>query len=396
MNKGIIYLIQPAELVGTTRYKIGCSKTNDLKRCNNGYKNGSRYLCIMECVNPLILENIIKEKFNTKFTLIAGREYFEGDELNILTEFMAIVMEYIKKKDNNNDNYDDNINEYGSDSASDNDNNLDNINIISEIFVNYKDDEEFGGNKQLIKIIITHDDHIIIKFIYDKCIEKIDVNIKLDLYMENYIGQLITNNIIVNNEIYDLNNIVFLNKLNNYKKKINVYNSEDMIQMDIEFNKKFSSIFTNINYMLFSNTIINNDIYCNTYNFSDDKCLSIHVDLINYNTNIKIFEINQIYFSGNYLRQYIPYCIDYNKYNYIIINRDYKYIGIDNVQAELDDYIGREYLFDDGCKPWCEDENDRIINLQKILKKYNEIILNKICLNTNNETAKILSHIQRL
>ena len=25
MNKGIIYLIQPCELVGTNKYKIGCS-----------------------------------------------------------------------------------------------------------------------------------------------------------------------------------------------------------------------------------------------------------------------------------------------------------------------------------------------------------------------------------
>lgn len=29
MNKGIIYLIQPYELVGTLRYKIGYSKNSD-------------------------------------------------------------------------------------------------------------------------------------------------------------------------------------------------------------------------------------------------------------------------------------------------------------------------------------------------------------------------------
>ena len=52
MNKGIIYLIQPVELVGTNRYKLGCSKNTNLERCKKGYKNGSRYLSIMECDEP--------------------------------------------------------------------------------------------------------------------------------------------------------------------------------------------------------------------------------------------------------------------------------------------------------------------------------------------------------
>ena len=47
MNKGIIYLIQPAELLGTNRYKIGCSGKNSLDRCKKGYKIGSRYLSII-------------------------------------------------------------------------------------------------------------------------------------------------------------------------------------------------------------------------------------------------------------------------------------------------------------------------------------------------------------
>ena len=31
-DKGLLYLIQPAELVGTSRYKIGYSKNNDLNK----------------------------------------------------------------------------------------------------------------------------------------------------------------------------------------------------------------------------------------------------------------------------------------------------------------------------------------------------------------------------
>ena len=90
-NKGIIYLIQPAELLGTNRFKIGCSTKSDLSRCNS-YKRGSRYICILECDEPLKLEKQLKDKFNSIFTLIAGKEYFEGDEKIILNTFILTVM----------------------------------------------------------------------------------------------------------------------------------------------------------------------------------------------------------------------------------------------------------------------------------------------------------------
>ena len=88
MNLGIIYLIQPCELIGTKRYKIGCSSKNNLDRCINGYTKGSRYIYIMECSNPFILKNKIKKNFINKFKLIAGNEYFEGDEDDIIDEFI--------------------------------------------------------------------------------------------------------------------------------------------------------------------------------------------------------------------------------------------------------------------------------------------------------------------
>ena len=91
---GIIYLIQPAELVGTNRFKIGISKSNTLKRVKTGYKKGSRYLIIMEVRNPLKLENIIKTKFKNKYKLIAGNEYFEGKELEITKDFCKLFFEY--------------------------------------------------------------------------------------------------------------------------------------------------------------------------------------------------------------------------------------------------------------------------------------------------------------
>ena len=61
MSRGQIYLLQPAELVGTLRYKIGMSHNPSLDRCKNGYKTELRYLAIMECIDPLTLEKNIKK-----------------------------------------------------------------------------------------------------------------------------------------------------------------------------------------------------------------------------------------------------------------------------------------------------------------------------------------------
>lgn len=89
---GIIYLVQPAELVGTDRYKFGCSKKKTLDRVRNGYKKGTRYLHIAECEEPHKTEGKIKEIFNQKFKLIAGNEYYEGDESIMKTEFINLIM----------------------------------------------------------------------------------------------------------------------------------------------------------------------------------------------------------------------------------------------------------------------------------------------------------------
>ena len=100
-NCGIIYFIQPSELVGTNRFKIGCSKNPSLDRCNKGYRKGSRYICIMECTSPELLEHNIKNEFNKQFKLIAGTEYFEGDESIMLQNFIEIINKF--KSKNNKD-----------------------------------------------------------------------------------------------------------------------------------------------------------------------------------------------------------------------------------------------------------------------------------------------------
>ena len=89
---GILYLIQPAELVGTDRYKIGCSTKSTLDRVTTGYKKGTKILHVVECDNPFETEKILKKKFNKKFKLIAGNEYFEGNKEEMKKIFYSVVM----------------------------------------------------------------------------------------------------------------------------------------------------------------------------------------------------------------------------------------------------------------------------------------------------------------
>jgi len=99
MNIGIVYLIQPAEMFGIGRYKAGMSNSNTLDRCVNGYNKGSRYLCIMECSNPVNVERKIIQEFTQRFKVVSGKEYFEGDGSEMLQLFCKIVLECKKNND---------------------------------------------------------------------------------------------------------------------------------------------------------------------------------------------------------------------------------------------------------------------------------------------------------
>lgn len=48
-------------------------------------------------LNPYTLEANIKSAFNNKYKLIAGKEYFEGDEKDIINDFVQIVNDYNNK-----------------------------------------------------------------------------------------------------------------------------------------------------------------------------------------------------------------------------------------------------------------------------------------------------------
>lgn len=91
----IVYLIQPCELVGTARYKVGMSRVADLSRLK-AYKNGTRYLWICECDDALLLERKLIKEFNARYKLIGGNEYFEIDtsEIDMIRLFSDIVLRH--------------------------------------------------------------------------------------------------------------------------------------------------------------------------------------------------------------------------------------------------------------------------------------------------------------
>lgn len=89
---GYVYLLQPAELVGTCRYKIGISSKDNLNRLRS-YGCGTRYIFFLECEDFFGVERSLKREFGMekKIRLIKGKEYFEGDEKTILKIFMRVM-----------------------------------------------------------------------------------------------------------------------------------------------------------------------------------------------------------------------------------------------------------------------------------------------------------------
>jgi len=396
MNKGLIYLIQPSELVGTKRYKIGMSKSPNLDRCKNGYKKGSRYICIMECIEPLVLEENIKRQFNEKFKLIAGNEYYEGNEKDILNAFNNCVMDYnnlfIINKKNKKFDYEN----------SDEDADEIDINEIKKEFENYKEDIEFGGTKKLIKIYINQhhnrdsikrDDYIInFKYIYYKKLEEHNFHIdNINDYPFSYIKKIIDNKIIQNENIYDLNNNIFQKKINQYKKIYNnvIFSDETNKIIKKIKNQQLNSLEKNTIEYLFKIDSLINDIPCCSY-YNENSFLLYPFF---HNDEFKIYKLDGKYYDYLYLRKYIPYCIEFNKItkNYYVINRDYEYIGYNNIKSRkyIENDINenqndlewtRIFLFNDSNKPWINK-----INFKNYLKKYNNEKINAINFNIEDD-----------
>lgn len=86
---GILYLIQPTELLKTNTYKIGMSNSSTANRIKS-YGAKTILYRIAEVDDVVNREIKLIETFNKEFTLHKGNEYFTGD-----IEEMKNVFDYV-------------------------------------------------------------------------------------------------------------------------------------------------------------------------------------------------------------------------------------------------------------------------------------------------------------
>ncbi len=365
-----IYLCQLREHIKTNEniYKLGKTKQENLKRFKS-YPNGTILICQFKCINCDLIEKKLLILFKEKYELQKdiGNEYFKGSCSSMVDD----IYNYIKNENTN-------------DIIIDEDDEI----LIKKTFPNYKNDESYGGNKKLIKIKIK------LNKIYIYTIYNFNKNrfrskdfIILDWFKKNdddnsdYISKLINNNVIKNGIIYDFNNEKFINNLNKYKEKIKLSYTEINIEF-LELKYKKNIIYNT----LFTNCILNDKIFCDYMN----NTLYFHYDLnINDKENIYVVKINNIYYDYAFLRKYTPYFIEINNNEYYFYNRDYEVINKNNKIYSIDNFNGERKYFKSeiGILLYNDDNN---ILFKKYIKNINLEILNKDCMNMNDNTNYIL------
>ena len=94
---GIVYLVQDNKHLGTNRYKIGVSKDDVCFSRLRSYGANRRQLCISRHKKYKQVEDVLIEEFNRAFELFYGREWFKGDE-NEMVELFEMVCQHCKLK----------------------------------------------------------------------------------------------------------------------------------------------------------------------------------------------------------------------------------------------------------------------------------------------------------
>ena len=86
---GGVYLIQPTELIGTNRYKIGCSYKRSLEeRIRTGYHSRTKKILLCPSNNAKEVEKEIIKQFNKKRL---EENYPDRDINNNLEEIMQVL-----------------------------------------------------------------------------------------------------------------------------------------------------------------------------------------------------------------------------------------------------------------------------------------------------------------
>ena len=99
-TEGIIYLLQPKELIESHGYKIGYTHSDDFRRFN-GYNSGAKLIYAIRCENVRELETKLKQILPTKFKLLSGREYFRCLNDSLSEMFFDIATKHNKSMKQN-------------------------------------------------------------------------------------------------------------------------------------------------------------------------------------------------------------------------------------------------------------------------------------------------------
>ena len=99
-----VYLLHPPHFKDDV-YKIGCSEHMD--NCSlKSYGKGTEILAMIVINgNYLAVEKQIKNSFNSKFTLVHGKEHFQGDRNEMKLEFLKIIYNYELLMNDTEDQY---------------------------------------------------------------------------------------------------------------------------------------------------------------------------------------------------------------------------------------------------------------------------------------------------
>lgn len=296
-EQGFVYLVQPAILIGTNRFKIGCSKDLSLNRLK-GYLNGAKYLCIFKVKSPFVAEKLIKNTFNLQYTPFAGCEYYEGDEKEITLLFLKSII-YIAENSSNDILKDDNltkndINNNDSIIECDTIKSIDSIDNISEDICTEKMTSESSSDE-------STEDNIIDVNTYTDMVKYNDWPINIVLTNDNYEGYIRTCKYqpwrILSNK-YDIN-----------------FNEDTMETLE-------DFLTHNLNHHIFKNKT--NNTYVNNYNQlknTDDY----NVYHLNYNMNKIILDIK-----NKCLKKKVKfYNLLYNEY--LVVTEGCKYFIFDSI-----------------------------------------------------------------
>ena len=396
MTSNYIYLLQEREFIksGEKVYKIGKTTKENHTRFNQ-YPKGSILLYQIICKDCNTLEKRILNEFKLKFNLKKeyGNEYFEGD-YKLMIEVIYLLWRCETS-----------INETSVATPS-------SFSTPSVATPSVATPSVATPSVEYVQIE---------RNIFGYCLRFIDTGKTFEFNEDEYPNEtkyfnfLLDKNIIKLGEIYNINSIEFIEKIN--KTKIHIH---------LEFNEVYQKGSEKFKELFLSDICINNNMYFTTiYDRNDDsersesecsdperneykrdersdsersdieKSKNFWIEPIHTSNNflcvrpwLHVYKYNSNYFLYNHLRKYIPYLVRYDEDgNYYFINREYHIIGEDKYsEVKMSDDV---YLFDDESSPW--DTVDGEKNLIELSKRYKYHKSRKNFVNIHKFTEELMN-----